>query len=45
MEGMFEKLCDEEKIKQERTTTDSPQFNGVVERAISIIVTRTCSQN
>ncbi|CAM9481085.1 unnamed protein product, partial [Sphacelaria rigidula] len=27
-EGAFGELCDREKIKQEKTTADSPQFNG-----------------
>ncbi|CAM9446364.1 unnamed protein product, partial [Sphacelaria rigidula] len=31
-EGVFEELCDEEKVKQDKTTADSPQFNGVAER-------------
>ena len=34
---MFEQLCDKEKIKQEKTTADSPQLNAVAERAIGII--------
>ncbi|CAM9733137.1 unnamed protein product [Sphacelaria rigidula] len=32
-EGAFGELCDREKIKGEKTTADSPQFNGVAERA------------
>ncbi|CAM9911303.1 unnamed protein product, partial [Sphacelaria rigidula] len=32
LEGAFEELCDREKIKQEKTTADSPQFNGAAER-------------
>ncbi|CAM9751359.1 unnamed protein product, partial [Sphacelaria rigidula] len=38
-EGAFGELCDREKIKQEKTTADSPQFNGVVERALGVIET------
>ena len=37
LEGEFEQLCDKEKIKQEKTTADSPQFNAAAERAIGII--------
>ncbi|CAM9745032.1 unnamed protein product, partial [Sphacelaria rigidula] len=36
-EGAFEELCDREKIKQEKITADSPQSNGVAERAIDFI--------
>ena len=38
-EGEFGELCDREKIKQENTTADSPEFNGVVERALGITET------
>ncbi|CAM9995170.1 unnamed protein product, partial [Sphacelaria rigidula] len=38
-EGAFGELCDRAKIKQEKTTADSPQFIGVVERALGIIET------
>ncbi|CAM9827308.1 unnamed protein product, partial [Sphacelaria rigidula] len=31
-EDAFGELCDRETIKQEKTTADSPQFNGVAER-------------
>ena len=35
--GAFGALCTTEKIRQEFTTTDSPQYNGVAERQIAII--------
>ena len=35
--GSSKKLCDKQKIKQEKTTADPPQSNGVAKRAISII--------
>ena len=31
-EGKFGKLCRERNIKQEFTTADSPEYNGVAER-------------
>lgn len=36
-EGTFEEGYDKEEIKQEKTTADSPQFNGVAKRAMSTI--------
>ena len=30
-------MCDLEKIKEEKTTADSPQFNGVAERALWVV--------
>ncbi|CAM9389968.1 unnamed protein product, partial [Sphacelaria rigidula] len=39
LEGAFGELCDRKNIKQEKTTADSPQFNGVAERALGIIET------
>lgn len=33
----IKELRDEEKIKQDKTTADSPQSDGVAERAIGII--------
>ena len=35
--GAFGALCRTEKIRQELTTADSPQYNGVAERQIAII--------
>ena len=35
--GAFGALCTAEKIAQEYTTADSPQYNGVAERQIAII--------
>ena len=35
--GVFGALCTTEKIRQEFTTADSPQYNGVAERQIAII--------
>ena len=35
--GAFGALCTKEKIRQEFTTADSPQYNGVAERQIAII--------
>ena len=35
--GAFGALCTTEKIRQELTTVDSPQYNGVAERQIGII--------
>ena len=35
-EGAFGALCTTEKIRQEFTTADSPQYNGVAERQIAI---------
>ena len=35
--GAFGALCTTEKIRQEFTTADSPQYNGVAERQIAII--------
>ena len=37
MEGKFGKLCRERKIKQEFTTADSPEYNGVAERGLTMI--------
>ena len=37
MEGKFGKLCRERKMKQELTTADSPEYNGVVERGLAMI--------
>ena len=37
MEGKFEKLCRERKIKQEFTTADRTEFNGVAERGLAMI--------
>ena len=37
MEGKFGKLCRERKIKQEFTTEDSPEYNGVAERGLAMI--------
>ena len=37
MEGKFRKLCREQKIKQEFTTADSPEYNGVAERELAMI--------
>ena len=39
--GNFGDLCRSRSIKQEFTTTDSPQFNGVAERALDLIETAT----
>ena len=35
--GALGALCTTEKIRQEFTTADSPQYNGVAERQIAII--------
>ena len=35
--GAFADLCRERGIRQEFTTADSPQFNGVAERGIAMI--------
>ena len=37
--GTFEDLCRSRCIKQEFTTVDSPQFNGVAERALGLTET------
>ena len=37
MEGKSGKLCRERKIKQEFTTADSPEYNGVAERGLDMI--------
>ena len=37
MEGKIRKLCRERKIKQEFTTADSPEYNGVTERGLAMI--------
>ena len=37
MEGLFGKLSREQKIKQEFTTADSPEYNGVAERGLDMI--------
>ena len=37
MEGKYGKLCRERKIKQEFTTADSPEYNGVAERGLAMI--------
>ena len=37
MEGKFGKLCRERKIKQEFTTADSPEHNGVAEQGLFMI--------
>ena len=37
MEGKFEKFCRERKTKQEFTTADSPEYNGVAERGLAMI--------
>ena len=37
MEGKLGNLCQELKIKQEFTTTDSPEYNGVAERGLAVI--------
>ena len=37
--GKFGYLCRSRGIKQEFTTADSPQFNGVTERALGLIET------
>ena len=37
MEGKFGKLCRERKIKQEFTTADIPEYNGVAERGLVMI--------
>ena len=37
MEGKFGKLCRERKIKQEFTTADNPEYNGVAERGLAMI--------
>ena len=37
VEGKFGKLCRERKIKQEFTTADSPEYNGVTERGLAMI--------
>ena len=37
LKGAFGALCTTEKIRQEFTTADSPQYNGVAERQIAII--------
>ena len=39
--GTFGDLCRSRGIKQEFTTADSPQFNGVAERALGLIETAT----
>ena len=36
-EGKFGKLCRERNIKQEFTTVDSPEYNGVAERGLAMI--------
>ena len=36
-EGKFGKLCRERNIKQEFTTADSPEYNGVTERGLAMI--------
>ena len=36
-EGKFGKLCRERNIRQEFTTADSPEFNGVAERGLAMI--------
>ena len=36
-DGAFGELCRKERIKQEFTTADSPEYNGVAERQIGII--------
>ena len=36
-EGKFVKLCRQRNIKQEFTTADSPEYNGVAERGLAII--------
>ena len=36
-DGVFADLCRERGIRQEFTTADSPQFNGVAERGIAKI--------
>ena len=36
-EGKFGKLCRERNIKQECTTADSPEYNGVAERGLAMI--------
>ena len=36
-EGKFDKLCRERNIKQEFTTADSPEYNGVAERGLTMI--------
>ena len=35
--GVFGALCTAEKIRQEFTTADFPQYNGVAERQVAII--------
>ena len=35
--GAYGALCTTEKIRQELTTADSPKYNGVAERQITII--------
>ena len=35
--GVFDALCTTDKIRQEFTTADSPQYNGVAERQIAIM--------
>ena len=37
MQGKFGKLCREQNIKQEFTTADSPEYNGVAERGLAMI--------
>ena len=37
--GKFRDLCRSRGMKQEFTTADSPQFNGVTERALGLIET------
>ena len=37
IEGKFGNLCRERKIKQEFTTADSPEYNGVAERGLAMI--------
>ena len=37
MKRKFGKLCRERKIKQEFTTADSPEYNGVAERGLAMI--------
>ena len=36
-QGEFEQLCREKNIKQEFTTADSPEHNGVAERGLAKI--------
>ena len=36
-EGGFGSICQREKIRQEFTTSDTPEYNGVAERQIGII--------